>query len=413
MTIVGTVFATSCIVGAGSVTATGLARALRHRPGNVGAQVQATFASAGLCNKDKSGRMIPWRIDRIRMSRSGAGDGLLEGHELVMRYPVGRSVYDVMRHTEQIGEWLGCTVRAEHHHNRLHLHVYNVTTPVAVPFGQHLLTRIRGTWELPIGLGEEGWVYHDLAQTPHMLVGGATGSGKTNLLTMLVYALTQTHSAQEMRLHVVDMKMGLSFRWMEDSPYLEGFTNGKGSHVDRLVDALSVLEHLHDRMDVALRKLERWHVTSWQEAALQGQRIPHHILIVDEAAELSGDSKEAKKVQDAIWDTLASLCALGRAAGIHVILCTQRPQVDVVPGNVKANLDARIAFRLPDAASSVTILGTAGAEHIPPIQGRALYKTDRAVIVQTPKIDHASIRLRALTQRKFTRSLTNTWEGTP
>ncbi len=417
ITAYSAIFLVSSIVGGSSLLASSAGKAVRGRHPIV-RQVQQAFLSAGLCNKNRTKKAIPWRAISTKKVRSGNGEGLLQGYKIVMRYSQGRTVYDVQRELDRISEWLGATIRAQDERGRLALYVYDIATPVAVPFTPELLARIRGTWEVPVGLSEHGWVFHDFAKAPHVMIGGETGGGKTNYLTMMLYALLRTHKQSDMQLHIIDMKYGLSFRFLGKSPYLAALADGKGTTIDRLTDALLLVQKVREVMHRQLALLDKWQVTSWQEAQVHGHDMIHHFLIVDEMAEISGKSKEAKAIVEQIWDEVSSLARLGRAAAVHVILCTQRPQVDVVPGDIKGNIDGRLAFRLPDASSSVTILGVGGAEQIPPIQGRAIYRRDVNTVVQTPKIDLASIRLRMVMaakqvtdQLEFERSdqLTNEW----
>ncbi len=355
-------------------------------------QVQQSFRAAGLGLQGGA----DWPIDKVQRITSGKGDGLLQGWKLIMRYPAGKNLYDVQSKLDKISEWLDADMRAQGIGSRLYLTILDQKAMTVVPYSKKFIKECVGSWKVPVGLAEKGWLYHDFDKTPHMLIGGATDMGKTNYLTSLVYTLFRAHTAEAVQFYVVDMKRGISFRFLEGTPYLADKTDGKAeSHEDRLGEALELFEHLVDEMHSTYQLLDEWGVTDWREAKSRGHTLPHRFLIIDECAELKGNDKATKKIAEQIWSSIASLTQLGRAAGIHVILSTQRPEVDVVPGLVKANLDARLAFRLPDQGSSVTILGRPGAEHLPPIKGRALYLTHELQMVQMPKVDMDSVRLRA------------------
>lgn len=356
-------------------------------------QVQQAFRAAGLGIKGAE-----WPVEKVIRITSGkrGEDGLLQGWKLTMRYPDGINLYDVQSQCDKISEWFGAQIKAQGIGGKLYLSIYDPRAAVVVPLTRTEWELCRDNWTVPVGLGEDGWVRHDFAKTPHMLVGGATDSGKTNFLTSLVYCLFRSHTFDECRFYVVDMKRGISFRFLQDSPYLAAITYGTAErHNDRLAEAEQLLGDLVAEMHHSYQRYEEWGVTDWREAEKRGKRITHRFLVVDECAELRGQGKEGKELHERIWSHIASLTQLGRAAAVHVVLATQRPEVDVVPGLVKANLDARLAFRLPDPSSSLTILGRGGAEHLPPIKGRALYLTDHLHLVQTPKIDMDSVRLRA------------------
>ncbi len=355
-------------------------------------QVQQSFRAASLGLQGGG----DWPVEKVQRITSGKGEGLLQGWKLIMRYPAGKNLYDVQNKLDKIAEWLESDMKAQGVGNRLYLTIYDTKAMTVVPYTKKIVKECSGSWKVPVGLAEKGWIYHDFDLTPHFLIGGATNMGKTNYLFSLVYTLFRAHTASEMQLYIVDMKRGISFRFMYDTPYVAAMTDGKAElHIERLNEALELVEKVVTEMHSTYEQLDEWGVTDWKEAKERGHTITHRFLIIDECAEMRGNDKESKLVSERIWSTIASITQLGRAVGIHVILSTQRPEVDVVPGLVKANLDARLAFRLPDSASSMTILGRGGAEHLPPIKGRGLYLTHELQMIQTPKVDIDSIRLRA------------------
>lgn len=415
MPLTTTVFGVTATVGVGLMAWRKMLQRPRRQE-RIVIEIQQAFRATGLGLKGAE-----WTIERVQRITSGKrGEGLLQGWKLILRYPEGTNLYDVQAQLPKISEWLGAQIKAQGIGSRLYLSIFDPKSGLVVPFDRKLIDVCRGSWRVAVGLSEDGWVYHDFAKTPHMLIGGSTDSGKTNYLTGLVYTLFRGHRPEELQLHVVDMKRGLSFRFLQGTPFLASFTAGTAEdHVDRLQEAADLISGLVAQMHRTYEQYEAWGVTDWREAQKRSLLVPHQFLVVDECAELKAHGKRGKEIAERIWADIASLTQLGRAAAIHVVLSTQRPEVDVVPGLVKANLDARLAFRLPDPASSVTILGRGGAEHLPPVKGRALYATDSMRLVQTPLVDLDSVRLRASLLRKLLPEkpspveYASEWEGNP
>ncbi len=225
--------------------------------------------------------------------------------------------------------------------------------------------------ELPIALGEdlEGRaIVADLAKMPHLLIAGATGSGKSvcinTIITSLVYRLTK----DRLRLLMIDPKM-VELAIYKDLPHLRHkvVTDNK--------DAAKVFKwavwEMQDRYELlhanAARNIMDFNrkvdsgtplkdPKSKEGAPYTGGRMPYIVLVVDELADLM------MTVQSEIETPLAQLAQKARAIGIHVVLATQRPSVNVITGLIKANFPSRIAFRVAAKVDSRTILDQNGAE---------------------------------------------------
>jgi hypothetical protein len=200
----------------------------------------------------------------------------------------------------------------------------------------------------------------DLArECPHVLVGGGTGSGKTEWLRAAVASLMVTNTPETLRLAVVDPKRN-AFPELAGSPFLW--------RPDALVDSpdssvLSLLEDLIEEMtrrNGLLRQAAADDLTIYRHRT--GEKIPRVVIVVDEFAELllSG----GKKQRDDFEQRFIRIAALGRAAGIHLILATQRPSRQVVSGNLKANLPGKIAMRVSTRVDSGVLIDQPGAERL-------------------------------------------------
>ncbi|MBI2891622.1 MAG: hypothetical protein HYY13_12660, partial [Nitrospirae bacterium] len=208
----------------------------------------------------------------------------------------------------------------------------------------------------------------DLAKMPHLLVAGATGSGKSVALNAMILSLMARATPREVRLLLIDPKV-LEFSCYNDVPHLIApvVTDAKKAKF-ALMWAVREMEHRYQRLaELGVRNLEAYNnklTKGGKQLQLElggdppHQPMPFLVVVVDELADLM--MVAAKEVEDSI----ARLAQMARAAGIHLIVATQRPSVDVITGTIKANFSTRIAFQVTQRVDSRTILDTGGAEHL-------------------------------------------------
>jgi DNA segregation ATPase FtsK/SpoIIIE, S-DNA-T family len=204
--------------------------------------------------------------------------------------------------------------------------------------------------DLAIGKDTSGKaIIADLAEMPHLLIAGTTGSGKTVCLNNLVMSILFNASPSEVKFIMIDTKM-VELVPYNDLPHLlcPVITDPK-----KATPALNwVVMEMESRYKLfnkeAVRNIKGYHA--------KGLLMPYIVVVMDELADLMMVS--AKSVEGAI----ARLAQLARAAGIHLILATQRPSVDVITGVIKANFSSRISFKVASKVDSRTVLDTNGAE---------------------------------------------------
>lgn len=206
---------------------------------------------------------------------------------------------------------------------------------------------------LPIALGAATTgepIYDDLARMPHLLVAGATGSGKSVGLNAMITSLISARSPEEVRLVLIDPKQ-VEFAAYDGIPHLQlPVVTDMNEASDALRWAVDEMERRYQLLANAGAR----NLSSYNQAATK-RRLPHIVLVVDELADVMRAGGE---------DAIACLAQKARAAGIHVILSTQRPSTDVITGSIKANFPTRIAYRVSQREDSRTILGRAGAEQL-------------------------------------------------
>jgi S-DNA-T family DNA segregation ATPase FtsK/SpoIIIE len=214
------------------------------------------------------------------------------------------------------------------------------------------------TMKLPLCLGKDtegGSVIEDLSRMPHLLVGGATNMGKSVLVNSILTGLLCRFSPDDLKLIIVDPKL-VEFKIYEDIPHLLlPIVNDAADASKALKWAVSETKRRYFKMqEVAAKNITDYNQKCAENSELE--RFPYIAIIIDELAELMLTSK--KDVESSI----VRLTQLARAAGLHLIMATQRPSADVVTGLIKSNCPSRASLRVASSMDSRIILDTTGAE---------------------------------------------------
>lgn len=211
---------------------------------------------------------------------------------------------------------------------------------------------------LAIGKGVSGTkVYADMAKMPHLLVAGATGTGKTIFLNTLILSLIYKNSPENLRFILVDPKR-VEFSLYKRLPHLLTTVIYDADKTNNALEWL--IGEMERRFDVLAEHKKR-NIDSYNEWAKKEddeEVMPYIVLIVDELADLM-----AKK-QNEIESGIVRIAQMARAVGIHLILATQRPSVEVITGLIKANITSRVSFQVASQVDSRTILDMGGAERL-------------------------------------------------
>jgi len=194
----------------------------------------------------------------------------------------------------------------------------------------------------------------DLARMPHLLVAGATGAGKSVSINSMVMSILYRAAPREVRMLMIDPKL-LELSIYEGIPHLISpiITNPKTA-----AEALRKMVFEMERRYRLLAEKGARNIDGYNSLVSEEERLPYIVVFIDELADLMFAS--SKEVEDSI----ARLAQMARAAGIHLIIATQRPSVDVITGLIKANFPARISFQVFSKIDSRTILDSQGAEQL-------------------------------------------------
>ncbi len=212
---------------------------------------------------------------------------------------------------------------------------------------------VNATGALPILVGVDMHgkpVIKDLAKMPHLLVAGTTGSGKSVGLNSFILAMMAKKQPEELKLILVDPKR-IEFSMYNKQRYM------LCPPVTDMSMAARWLEKLVDEMNARYAVFEQNMVRNIGEYHAKGKKMPYIVCVIDEFADLILSDKNVEK-------QVQLLAQKSRASGIHLIIATQRPSVDVITGVIKSNLPTRLSYKVSSPTDSMTILNMAGAEDL-------------------------------------------------
>jgi len=246
----------------------------------------------------------------------------------------------------------------------------------------------------PLGITATGEnLITDLRKLPHLMIGGQTGSGKSVMIHDILTGLLMKHSPETLRLILIDPK------WVELTIY-DGIPHLLREVIHAPEEATKAFEWLVDEMERRFYQLAETQTMNIEEFNnKESTKMPYIILVVDEFADLMMMDGETTE------NLIVKLAQKARAVGIHMVISTSRPSVDVYTGMIKANLPARISFTTASQIDSRTIIDVNGAEKLlgrgdmfysdtetwPPIRAHAALITDEEVIKVTDFLREQSI----------------------
>lgn len=209
------------------------------------------------------------------------------------------------------------------------------------------------------------------SDTPHLLIAGTTGSGKSVALETILRGLCRTYPPEDLELHLIDPK-GTELTEFEDEPHLVGQIG---------IDAEDAISILADAVDEMQRRYALFRVVKgvrsiedYRRADSELERLPWRVLVLDEYADLTADLDDKK----AIEGLLKRLAAKARAAGIHLIVATQKPSAQVIGTVIRSNLPAQLALRVKSHQDSQVIIDQTGAEALAG-KGDAFLRTEKGI----------------------------------
>lgn len=215
--------------------------------------------------------------------------------------------------------------------------------------------------EIPVVLGKDitgEAQLLDLASTPHLLIAGSTGSGKSVCVNSIILSILYKRSPEDVKLILIDPKI-VELKLYNDIAHLLApvITEPKKAF-QSLQYCLCEMERRYALLDgMGVRDIKSYN-RRIKERSIATEKLPYLVVIIDEFADLMATT--GKELES----TVARLCAMSRAVGIHLVLATQRPSIDVITGLIKANIPTRIAFMVASKMDSRIIIDQVGAEKL-------------------------------------------------
>lgn len=236
-----------------------------------------------------------------------------------------------------------------------------------------------------LGIGEHRVVHSfDLEHYPHLLVAGASGGGKSNSLNHFLCSLIRFCTTDQLSIVLIDPKR-LELTFYKTAPHL------LMPIVYDVDEAIQVLDEMIKEVKTRTTVLEgRARKLSEFNERFPAERMSRVVIVIEELAALM----QGKKQTDIVQKKLTQLANLGRAVGVHLILCTQLPVVSVIPSTIKVSMWIRLAGKTQNTVESGVILGAGDAARLPAIPGRMVYGKDAyRHEIQTPYVDEDDIHM--------------------
>lgn len=321
---------------------------------------RATFESIGL--KTKNGR-CPAYIDTV-------SDGKKE--ILIFSSELGLSAWKSVKEALEVG-FDRNILRFEYGKKKSIVKITTVPNtcviPQMLPWSDRYISGKNG--EIVVGRGALEYVSFNLNRTPHVLIAGETGSGKSVILRCCLWQMVN----QGARIYMLDFKGGVEFG-KEYEQYGEVVVTR-----DRALEVLDALVRENEYRLSVFRDLQVKNLPEYNRKT--GQNLCRIGLFCDEIAEMldkKGVGKKDREVFEQLEGRLSTLARLSRATGINLFLGVQRPDANVLTGQIKNNVPVRISGRFADKAASEIVLGNTDAVELPDIKGRFLYRSGNEIV---------------------------------
>ena len=233
-----------------------------------------------------------------------------------------------------------------------------------------------------VGEAMDGFVVSDLCEIHHMLIAGATGGGKSVFFKQALVGLLK--SSKHIQLYLLDLKRGVDVKPFE---VLENVAIAKDE-----ASAIATLQAVASEMERRFQFLEKNRFTEIQPERDNLDRI---VVAIDEASVLFTVEKSSKETKDraiGARELTDKIAKLGRAAGIHLVLATQKVVKETIDTRVQTNINAKMCFRVNTVASSMTVLGNKKAAELPHVKGRGIWSVgSQDIVVQVPRLDNEEV----------------------
>jgi hypothetical protein len=304
------------------------------------------------------------------------------------KIPAGQSVEDMLKLKPGIEDKFDCEIQVWAEETNFVVQMSVNPIPKSISFDKRKVKDVLSPYECAMYLGESrlGPVVIDFTdnKTPHLLFGGPTGGGKSNLLNQGICGMTHTYTPEQLNYILIDLKDGVELGVYKNLPHTKAFCET----VTQVEARLSLLLEELKKRNKLFKKNKVKNLTQYN--GLGHSPLPRVVIIADEFAQFNNNSdKEQKKKVFKQWEEILQK---GRSTGIHVIIGTQVADADVFPTQIKGNIDPRFGFKFSDVQHSKMITGGGELKYLPNIVGRGLFKLGTLMVqTQVPYIGETNL----------------------
>ncbi|PGS55110.1 FtsK/SpoIIIE domain-containing protein [Bacillus sp. AFS041924] len=295
------------------------------------------------------------------------------------RLPLGIPSKLIIQFQEVLSEGLNKPVVIDFSNYQLEIKVFHNELIKKYQWNKNVLKP--NSYEVFIGKSLTEDIFHDFDSSPHIVIGGGTGYGKTVLLKLIFTELI-LQNPDDVEFYIIDLKEELEFFRYKNLKQVKEVAGNP-------LEAFQLLTKLVADMFTTIEELK----TGGFETNIKNVSRKRKFVIVDEAAELAphGEPKMKKLLYECQF-MLSEIARLGRAVGYRLIFATQYPTSDTLPRQIKQNADCRIGLRLPTYTGSEVVIDEKGLEKLPyKLAGRAIMKTDKKTELQIPNIKDSTV----------------------
>lgn len=321
---------------------------------------------------------------------------LSEGQNKILLQAIGFDVAQVQLKKAILESCLNLFVQdirvSENSRRIIEILVSDRDLPTLVPYDK-VVWQLTEPFSFMVGDGMRGFIVASLKKIHHLLIAGSSGYGKSFFTKQVLVGLLQ--SSKHIQLYLLDLKRGVEVKVFEP---LENVLIAK-----EMIESVEVLDAVCKEMD---RRFDYLESKGFVEIDCERDKLDRIVVFVDEASELFTVIKSNKSVKasaEKARDLADRIAKLGRVAGIHLILATQKVVKETIDTRVQANINARLVLRVNERTASTTVLGNTLAYELPEIKGCGIWSVGaKDIVVQTPKLDNEEVGKKvALLAEKF------------
>ncbi len=297
------------------------------------------------------------------------------GHCLRFSLPLGLSSDDFTRHKKAIEQFLDRKIEIKYSHKNILIEVYNTE----VKSYEFRNVETKGILAFPVGISFRGIETIDISEaSPHMLIAGESGSGKSTALRSILTNLILNKDPKQLQLHLIDLKMGAEFNIFRKCEIVKSFSRT----IDEAYTTLYKISQEVDRRYNLFFENDCVDIKEYN-AKFKKKQLEYQLVVIDEYADLQ-DEKDTQRIAE-------ELAAKARACGIHLIISTQRPDSKILNGRIKANVPVVLGLKTMNEVNSRIIIDHGGLELLNG-KGHGILKTTKEIEIQSMNLSAAEAR---------------------